>query len=93
MMSVESRISRRRFIDLTAGTVLLAGTSARARVAAQSPGNQVRMGLIGAGNRGSQVAAYFLNVAEYAVIDAALARMAADDLAVAAPASPTGVTS
>ena len=28
-----------------------------------------------------EVAAYFLNVAEYAVIDAALARMAADDLA------------
>ena len=30
-----------------------------------------------------EVAAYFLNVAEYAVIDAALARMAADDLAAA----------
>ena len=28
-----------------------------------------------------EVAAYFLNVAEYAVIDATLARMAADDLA------------
>ena len=28
-----------------------------------------------------EVAAYFLNVAEYAVVDAALARMAADDLA------------
>jgi hypothetical protein len=40
-----------------------------------------------------EVAAYFLNVAEYAVIDAALARMAADDLAVAAPASTTGETS
>ena len=32
-----------------------------------------------------EVAAYFLNVAEYAVIDATLARMAADDLAEAAP--------
>jgi hypothetical protein len=40
-----------------------------------------------------EVAAYFLNVAEYAVIDAALARMAADDLAAAAPASTTGETS
>ena len=40
-----------------------------------------------------EVAAYFLNVAEYAVIDAALARMAADDLDVAAPASTTGETS
>ena len=39
-----------------------------------------------------EVAAYFLNVAEYAVIDAALARMAADDLA-AAPASTVGATS
>ena len=37
-----------------------------------------------------EVAAYFLNVAEYTVIDAALARMAADDLA-AAPS--TGGTS
>jgi hypothetical protein len=40
-----------------------------------------------------EVAAHFLNVAEYAVIDAALARMAADDLAAAAPASTTGATS
>ena len=40
-----------------------------------------------------EVAAYFLNVAEYAVIDAALARMAADDLFAAAPAATAGVTS
>ena len=40
-----------------------------------------------------EVAAYFLNVAEYTVIDAALARMAADDLAAAAPVSTAGVTS
>jgi hypothetical protein len=40
-----------------------------------------------------EVAAYLLNVAEYAVIDAALARMAADDLAVATPASTAGETS
>ena len=36
-----------------------------------------------------ELAAYFLNVAEYAVVDAALARMAADDLA----AEPAGATS
>jgi hypothetical protein len=40
-----------------------------------------------------EVAAYLLNVAEYAVIDAALARMAADDLAAATPASTAGETS
>ena len=39
-----------------------------------------------------EVAAYFLNVAEYAVIDAALTRMTADDLA-AASASTVGATS
>lgn len=40
-----------------------------------------------------EVATYFLNVAEYAVIDATLARMAADDLAAAAPAETAGATS
>ena len=39
-----------------------------------------------------EVAAYFLNVAEYSVIDAALARLAADDLA-AAPGATVGATS
>jgi hypothetical protein len=39
-----------------------------------------------------EVAAYFLNVAEYAVIESALAWMAADDLA-AAPTSTTGTMS
>jgi hypothetical protein len=39
-----------------------------------------------------EVAAYFLNVAEFAIIDAALARMAADDLA-AEPAPTVGATS
>ena len=59
-MTLPSNISRRTFIDMAASTVLFAGASARARVAAQSPGNRVRMGLIGAGSRGNQVAAYFL---------------------------------
>lgn len=39
-----------------------------------------------------EVAAYFLNVAEYAIIDATLARMAADDLA-AKLATTVGATS
>jgi hypothetical protein len=39
-----------------------------------------------------EVAAYFLNIAEYAIIDATLARMAADDLA-AKPAPTVGATS
>ena len=41
----------------------------------------------------TEVAAYFLDVAEYTLIDAALARMAADDLAAVAPDSATGATS
>jgi hypothetical protein len=40
-----------------------------------------------------EVAAYFLNVAEYSVIDAVLARMAADDLAETAPVTTAGATS
>ena len=40
-----------------------------------------------------ELAAYFLNVAEYAVIDAALARMAADDLSAGAKAPTAGATS
>jgi hypothetical protein len=40
-----------------------------------------------------ELAAYFLNVAEYAVIDAALARMAADDLSAGATPPTAGATS
>ena len=40
-----------------------------------------------------EVAAYFLNVAEYSVIDAVLARMAADDLAETASVTTAGATS
>lgn len=55
-----STITRRRFIDLTAGTTLLAATSFRGRLGAQSASSRVRMGLIGAGGRGNQVAGFFL---------------------------------
>ena len=40
-----------------------------------------------------EVSSYFLNVAEYAVIDATLARMAADDLVASETASTGGGTS
>src|SRR5687768_9333643 len=59
-MAPRSTISRRKFIDLTAGATLLAATSLRARVAAQGAGNRIRMGLIGGGGRGNQVAGFFL---------------------------------
>ena len=58
------RISRRRFIDLAAGTTLLAGTSARAtgrsQGGPQGANGRVRMALIGGGGRGNQVAEYFV---------------------------------
>ena len=55
-------ISRRRFIDLTAGTTLLAGaTSLRAsQTGAPGASSRVRVALIGAGNRGNMVAGFFL---------------------------------
>src|ERR671918_348757 len=59
-MSSHLDITRRRFIDLAAGTTLLAGTSFRGRVGAQAANNRVRMGLIGGGNRGNQVAGFFV---------------------------------
>ena len=59
-MAPRSTISRRQFIDLTAGATLLAGTSLRARVSAQGANNRIRMGLIGGGGRGNQVAGFFL---------------------------------
>ena len=57
---MSSSISRRRFIDLAGGAALLAGTSFAGRIGAQAPSNRVRLGLIGGGNRGNQVAGFFL---------------------------------
>jgi predicted dehydrogenase len=57
-----SRISRRRFIDLTAGTTLLAGTTTL-RGAQSGPvgaNNRVRIGVIGGGTRGNMVGGFFL---------------------------------
>ena len=56
-------ISRRKFIDLTAGATLLAGTSLRGHAAGQGTqgaNNRVRVGLIGGGTRGNMVAGFFL---------------------------------
>ena len=57
-----SRISRRRFIDLTAGTTVIA-SAATLRGAQSGPAganNRVRVGLIGGGTRGNMVAGFFL---------------------------------
>ena len=57
-----SRISRRRFIDLTAGTTLLAGTTALRGTQSGPVGanNRVRIGVIGGGSRGNMVGGFFL---------------------------------
>lgn len=54
-----SDISRRTFIDLATGSTVFAAAAA-GRANAQAPSNRVRMGLIGGGNRGNQVARFFL---------------------------------
>ena len=57
-----SRISRRRFIDLTAGTTLLAGTTTLRGTQSGPVGanNRVRIGVIGGGTRGNMVGGFFL---------------------------------
>jgi predicted dehydrogenase len=70
-MRLQSNITRRRFIDLAAGGTFLAGTSFRSRVAAQGPSNRIRMGLIGGGGRGNQVAGFFVKHADCQFLAAA----------------------
>jgi predicted dehydrogenase len=60
-----SRFNRRDFMNITVGSTLLAGAplahgtaSGAGRI--QGANNRVRMGLIGGGNRGNQVAGFFL---------------------------------
>lgn len=58
-----SSISRRRFIDLTAGATLLAGgtrLSAQAGSGVQGANDRVRVGVIGGGTRGNMVGGFFL---------------------------------
>jgi predicted dehydrogenase len=59
-MRLNSTISRRRFLDLTAGATVLAGTSLRVRAGAQGASDRIRLALIGGGGRGNQVAGFFL---------------------------------
>ena len=90
MMTIPRNISRRTFLDLAAGTVFFAGAFARARVAAQSPSNRVRIGLIGAGSRGNQVAAYFLKHPDCSVVAVAEPYRMRLDRAVAALSKAQG---
>ena len=64
-----SRLDRRKFINTTVGATLLAGTplatatpgtSAASSTQVQGANGRIRMGLIGGGNRGNQVAGFFL---------------------------------
>jgi predicted dehydrogenase len=64
MSNEESELTRRQFIGATAGATLLSATSLRAQPLnsgrVQGASDRVRIGLIGAGNRGRQVAGFFL---------------------------------
>ena len=57
-----SKISRRRFIDLTAGTTVLAGatTLQGAQSGPVGANSRVRIGVIGGGTRGNMVGGFFL---------------------------------
>jgi predicted dehydrogenase len=61
-----TRISRRSFLNVTAGAALLAvpslhaKTASRAKTRIQGANSRVRIGLIGSGGRGNQVAGFFL---------------------------------
>jgi predicted dehydrogenase len=61
MSKEESGLTRREFIGATAGaTILSAATSLNASARIQGANDRVRIGLIGAGTRGRQVAGFFL---------------------------------
>ena len=57
-----SKISRRRFIDLTAGTTVLAASTTLkgAQSGPVGANNRVRIGVIGGGTRGNMVGGFFL---------------------------------
>jgi predicted dehydrogenase len=68
------KVTRRQFIDLAAGTSVLAGASARASRShggVQGANDRVRVALIGAGGRGRQVALYFLRHPDCEMVAAA----------------------
>ena len=66
-----SPLSRREFLGATAGPALLAGVARRGRGGAQGANDRVRVALIGAGNRGNQVAEFFIRHPDCQVVAAA----------------------
>ena len=60
MSSSRKEPTRRDFLGATAGFALLSTTSAAGRERIQGASDRVRLGLIGCGTRGSQVADFFL---------------------------------
>jgi predicted dehydrogenase len=60
MSKEDSGLTRREFIGATAGATLLSATSLNASARVQGANDRVRIGLIGSGNRGRQVAGFFL---------------------------------
>ena len=60
MSSSRKESTRRDFLGATAGFALLSTTSAAGRERIQGASDRVRLGLIGCGTRGSQVADFFL---------------------------------
>jgi predicted dehydrogenase len=59
-MKDESGLTRREFIGATAGATLLSATSLGAAARVQGANDRVRIGLIGSGSRGRQVAGFML---------------------------------
>jgi predicted dehydrogenase len=65
-----SKLSRRRFIDLAAGTTVLAGAT-KVRAGQSGPvgaNGRVRLGVIGAGGRGNMVGGFFLRHADAQIL-------------------------
>jgi predicted dehydrogenase len=60
MSKTGKELTRRDFIGATAGLAVLSATSAGARTRVQGANDRVRLALVGCGNRGGQVADFFL---------------------------------
>lgn len=68
---MKASITRRDFLNATAGAALLAGADVRANSRPQGAGGRIRIALIGGGNRGGHVAAFFARQADCEVVAAA----------------------
>jgi predicted dehydrogenase len=71
MSTGESDWTRREFIGATAGATLLSATSLNVSARVQGANNRVRIGLIGCGTRGRQVAGFFLKLPDVQYVAAA----------------------